>query len=63
MFVPAVVALVVSWRAVIHGESVLAVEHAAMLPAISARTRVRAMARIARAPSRLGGATEWRRRP
>lgn len=36
MFVPAVAAIVLFWCAVIHSESILALEHAAMLPAMIA---------------------------
>ena len=36
MFVPALVAIVLFWCAVIHSESIFSVEHAAMLPAMIA---------------------------
>ena len=36
MFVPATVAIVLFWCAVIHSESILALEHAAMIPAMVA---------------------------
>lgn len=36
MFVPAIAAIVLFWCAVIHSESILALEHAAMLPAMVA---------------------------